>query len=83
VLLEEPGYGRLADPRVGALRDRLFGAWEMNWIAFNDAHDVELPGATGAAVPFLMYPQAELDGVRRDSLDPVRFRYTMTARALA
>ena len=29
--------------------------------------------------PF-MYPQAEAAGVRRDSLDPERFRDTITAR---
>ena len=28
---------------------KLFGAWEMNWLAYNDAHDVELPGSSGRA----------------------------------
>jgi hypothetical protein len=27
-----------------------------------------------------MYPQAEVNGERRDSLDPDHFRYTITAR---
>lgn len=83
VLLEEPGLRSLAEPRVRAVRDRLFGSWEGNWIAFNDAHDVSLPGSSGGPLPFLMYPQAESDGVRRDSLDPARFRYAITARAVA
>ena len=28
-------------------------------MAYNYAHDVELPGSTGRRVAFLMYPQAE------------------------
>jgi hypothetical protein len=65
---------------VSKVRDALFGWWEMNWVAFNDAHDVTLPGSAGRPLPFLMYPQAEIGGERRDSLDPDRFKYTITAR---
>jgi hypothetical protein len=32
----------------GRLRTRLFGSWEMNWIAYNVAHDVALPGRSTA-----------------------------------
>jgi len=39
-----------------------------------------LPGSTGKPLPYLMYPQAEVAGTRRDSLDPDRFKYTITAR---
>ena len=31
------------DERVRIARERLFGSWEMNWIAYNFAHDVSLP----------------------------------------
>jgi len=55
---------------------------EMNWIAFNDAHDVALPASTGKPLPFLMYPQAEVGGDRLDSLDPAKFKCTITARQL-
>lgn len=82
VILEERPQASLADPHVAQARERLFGSWEMNWIAFNDAHDVALPGSAGQALPFLMYPQAEVDGLRRDSLDPDRFRYTITAKEI-
>jgi hypothetical protein len=51
----------------------------MNWMAYNFAHDVRLPGSTGQPVPFLMYPQAETDQGRLDSLDPENFRYEITA----
>jgi len=32
----------LNDPRVVALRERLFGYWEMNWVGLNTARDFEL-----------------------------------------
>lgn len=72
----------LADPSVVKARDALFGSWEMNWIAYNDAHDVALPGSKGKPLPFLMYPQAEVGGERLDSLDPEHFKYTITAREI-
>jgi transglutaminase-like putative cysteine protease len=80
LILEEKPGASLDDPYVTKVRNTLFGSWEMNWIAYNDAHDVSLPGSTGKPLPFLMYPQAEVDGVRRDSLDPANFKYTITAR---
>jgi transglutaminase-like putative cysteine protease len=83
VVLEEKAQPTtLDDPLVKAVRPKLFGAWEMNWLAYNVAHDVALPGSTGAKVPFLMYPQAETAAGRLDSLDPDNFRYTITAREL-
>jgi transglutaminase-like putative cysteine protease len=81
-LILEERKPSLADPAVVKTRAALFGSWEMNWIAFNDAHDVALPGSAGKPLPFLMYPQAEVGGARLDSLDPDRFKYTITARQL-
>jgi transglutaminase-like putative cysteine protease len=80
VRLEERANGSLDDPYLQRARERLFGAWEMNWVAYNDGHDVQLPGSMGRPVPFFMYPQAEIDGARIDSLDAERFRYEMTAQ---
>lgn len=76
VMLEEPP-GNLApnDPKVVDARETLFGAWEGNYMAYNDAHDVALPGSSGDPVPFLMYPQAEVAGARSDSLDAANFTY--------
>lgn len=82
VLQEQPQPLTLADDKVWDVRDALFGAAEGNWICFNDAHDVTLPGATQGKLPFLMYPQAEIDGVALDPLDPESFAYTITAREL-
>jgi transglutaminase-like putative cysteine protease len=70
----------LADPYVAKVREALFGSWEMNWIAFNDAHDVVLPGSKGNRLPFLMYPQAEVAGTRLNSLAPASFKYSITAK---
>ena len=62
---------KLDHPLVTAVRPKLFGGWEGNWIAYNMAHDIALPGATkGSKLGFLMYPQAETAEGRLDSLDP-------------
>ena len=82
ILEERPGL-TLTDDVVAAARETLFGAWEMNWMAFNFAHDVRLPGSPGPTIPFLMYPQGENASGRFDSLDPDDFRYRITAREIA
>jgi transglutaminase-like putative cysteine protease len=70
VLEEPPGNRRLDDEMVKAARARLFGSWEMNWMAYNFAHDIALPGSAGEPVGFFMYPQAETVNGRLDCLDP-------------
>ncbi len=82
LVLEESGGLPLDDPRVKKARVKLYGAWEMNWLAFNYAADVKLPNSSGEPIAFFMYPQAETAGERRDSLDPDSFRYKMTSREL-
>ncbi len=84
VILEEKPDAQLPidDALVKAARTRLFGSWEMNWLAFNTAHDVTLPRSTNGKIGFLMYPQAETTSGRLDSLDPDNFRYQMTAQEL-
>lgn len=80
VMLEEaPGGLPKTDARVRAANAMLFGAWEMNWMGYNSAEDVRLPGAQQAAAPlaFLMYPHGETAQGRLDSLDPATFRYTI------
>lgn len=82
VVLEERQGGQLPldDELVKKARARLFGSWEMNWLAYNYAHDLVLPGANRGKVGFFMYPNAETVQGRLDSLDPDSFKYTMTAR---
>jgi len=67
-------------PLVAPVKDKLFGAWEGNWLGFNLAHDLSLPGAKGPKIGFFMYPVAETAKERVDSLDPDNFQYTMSAR---
>jgi len=82
VLEEPPGNRPLEDDTVKKARARLFGSWEMNWMAYNYAHDVALPGSNGAPVGFLMYPQAETTEGRLDSLDSENFKYGITSREI-
>jgi transglutaminase-like putative cysteine protease len=83
VLEEPPGNLALADDKVRAARKRLFGSWEMNWLAYNMGHDVRLPHATKApSKPFLMYINAEADGELRDELEPDSVRYAISSREL-
>jgi len=82
VVLEEGGGKPLNDPMVVAARQRLFGSWEMNWMAYNTASDLALPDAARGSVPFLMYPQCETSEGRVDSLDPEHFRYRITSREI-
>jgi transglutaminase-like putative cysteine protease len=82
VLEEPPGKLALTDDKVVAARKRLFGSWEMNWLAYSYAHDVALPGSTGPKIPYFMYPNGETAQGRLDQLDPENFKYTLTAREL-
>lgn len=84
VILEEPPANlAIDDPKVVAARAALFGSWEGNWLAYNFAHDVALPGSAGKPIEFLMYPRAETAAERLDCLDPDNFRYTITSRELS
>jgi transglutaminase-like putative cysteine protease len=85
VILEETGGLPANDPKVLAIRDYLFGNWEMNWMAYNYDHDITLPGSAlgkKGDIPFLMYPQAENAEGRFDSLDPDNFKYKITSRRI-
>jgi transglutaminase-like putative cysteine protease len=69
--------------KVKALRERLFGNWEMNWVGFNYARDFTLPEQNGGSIGFMMYPYAETPEGSEDSLDPQGFAYTITASEIA
>ena len=80
---ETSEFLKIDHPLIAAVRPKLFGGWEGNWVAFNTAHDVALPNTTkGGKIGFLMYPQAETAQGRRDSLDPDTFKYTITTREI-
>ena len=80
---ETPNWIKDPDhPLVAPVKQALFGGWEGNWMGYNFAHDVRLPGSSAGKVGFLMYPQAESRGEPYDSLAPDSFAYTITARAI-
>jgi transglutaminase-like putative cysteine protease len=81
VLEEPPGNLAVNDPKVAAMRKKLFGAWEMNWLAYNTAHDVRLPNSR-TRIPYLMYTNGETGGKVLDQLDPDAFKYTITAQEI-
>ena len=67
---------------VAPVNKALFGGWEGNWMAFNTAHDLALPGAKGPKLGFFMYPVAENAGGRFDSYAPEDFKYQISAREI-
>ena len=84
VALEEPPGDLPVDhAMVKKARARLFGSWEMNWMAFNYGADVALPGSKAAPVGYFMYPQGETDAGRLDPFDADAFQYRITSRELA
>jgi transglutaminase-like putative cysteine protease len=84
VVLEEPPGGRpLDDKMVKEARARLFGSWEMNWMAYNYAHDVTLPGTKREPIGFFMCPQAETEAGLLDSLDPDNFKYEISSHEVS
>jgi transglutaminase-like putative cysteine protease len=82
VVLEERRGIPLDDPTTQKARVKLFGQWEMNWLAYNYAHDMKLLNSKGDPVDYFMYPQAETGEARKDSLDPDSFKYKITSREL-
>ena len=81
--LETPEWLKTTNhPVVSPVNKALFGGWEGNWLAFNVAHDVKLPGSSGPKLGFFMYPNAENSDGRLDQLDPDNFKYTITAREI-
>ena len=70
---------RTDNPLVTPVYQGLYGTWEGNWMAYNTAHDVTLPGTREGALGFVMYPVAENADGRFDSYDPANFKYRISA----
>jgi transglutaminase-like putative cysteine protease len=73
----------VSHPVIAPVHRGLFGGWEGNWVGFNTAHDVALPGSKGPKLGFLMYPTAEDAQGRLDSYAPDDFKYRISARELS
>jgi transglutaminase-like putative cysteine protease len=71
-----------ADPIVAPINAALFGSWEGNWVAWNSAHDVVLPGAEQPRLGFFMYPIAENEDGAFDPYAPEDFKYEISAKEI-
>lgn len=79
--LETPQWIKsVKDPVAAPVNQALFGGWEGNWMAYNTAHDLKLPGSRGGPLGFFMYPMAENAQGRFDPYAPDDFKYQITAR---
>jgi transglutaminase-like putative cysteine protease len=74
------------NPLVAPVNRALFGQWEGNWVGWNMAHDLKLPGAQKGPLGFLMYPVCETGPAgqveRLDSYTPDAFKYHISAREI-
>ena len=75
VLEEPPGNLALDDPKVVAARKTLFGGWEGNWLAYNFAHDLALPGRPAESSASSCTRRRRPRRLRLDCLDPDQFKY--------
>ncbi|EFI53287.1 MULTISPECIES: transglutaminase-like domain-containing protein [Afipia] len=82
-LEESTGHLSIDDPLVVAARKTLLGAWEGNWMPYNTADLIALPGAKSGTPTFVMYPEAETVAGRLDCLDSQTFAYTITSKRIA
>ncbi|NLD53331.1 MAG: transglutaminase domain-containing protein [Burkholderiaceae bacterium] len=71
-----------AHPLAKPVDAGLFGGWEGNWVGYNHANDVVLPGSGSQRLGFVMYPQALNAKGLFDCLKPETFVYTIKAREL-
>jgi transglutaminase-like putative cysteine protease len=90
--LENPNATRAQHPRAEVYlvgygwvpielgQRRRFGSWAIEWMAYNSAQDVVLPGSTRGALAYFMHPQCETGHIRVDTLNPDAFRYEITVR---
>jgi hypothetical protein len=72
----------LTDARYLEMRDRLFGYWEPNWLAYNSGRDFQLSPGTGTLENYLMYPIALNLEERKSAYVPQEFAYEITSEEL-
>ncbi|MBP7452400.1 MAG: transglutaminase domain-containing protein [Ottowia sp.] len=80
---ERPEWIKQIDnPLIKPVYQGLYGAWEGNWMAYNTAHDVKLPGSREEPLGFFMYPMAENADGWFDPYEPSLFKYRISAREI-
>lgn len=69
----------LEDARTNEVREYYFGAQTETYVDFYSGRDLSLnPEQTAGLVNYLMYPYAEIDGVKLDHLAQEDLQYTVT-----
>lgn len=71
----------LDNDAVQAFRQKAFGNWEMNWIGYNTARDITLPG-NEIRQNFFMYPAAFTSRGEVDCLSPKTFAYSISSKEI-
>lgn len=71
----------LDNDAVKAFRAKAFGNWEMNWVGFNSARDIVLPG-NEIQQNFFMYPAAFTSRGEVDCLSPATFAYSISSKEI-
>jgi hypothetical protein len=71
-----------SDSRLITLKRILFGVWEMNWVAFHNGTDVQLPGR-GNRLPFFIHPELQLDGQKVAESGITGRTWSISARRIA
>jgi transglutaminase-like putative cysteine protease len=69
----------LDNDAVKAFREKAYGNWEMNWVGYNSARDLTLPGGQ-LSQGFLMYPAAMTSRGELDCLNPQTFAYAISSK---
>ena len=70
------------DSRLQSLKRVLFGVWEMNWVAFHNGTDLQLPG-DGKRLPFFIQPELLLDGKPTGEPNTGERIWSISARRIA
>jgi transglutaminase-like putative cysteine protease len=81
IILEE--NLNIKETRVTDIREKLFGFWEMNWIAYNSARDCALPPNYTEDINYMMYPRLVSQKMHKDGIDPDHFKYIITAKEIS
>jgi len=62
-------------PRLKQIKERLFGWWENNWVAFNFDRDFVIQGYATEPINYFLYPRVVAKSFQPDGIDPKETGY--------
>src|SRR5574343_93560 len=71
------------DARLGNLRKKLFGFWEMNWVGYEYGHGLSLPGGPDTGLAGLATPLATIGNPRAGRTSDTEVRYRIDAKSVS